>query len=181
MTVYDRALTPAAVQAIFAAGPAGKSSPSRAGVVVNLLLGTASGVGGGVRHIQSVNGSQGDDVLVGGDPGSLFGGPGRDLLIGGGPDDHALFGGADDDILIAGTTAYDRDPAKLDAVLAVWADRSSDYASRVAALRGGLLAPGKVWGGRRPSTLIDGEGRNLYFVSAADYPFMNPDDTRVDL
>jgi hypothetical protein len=90
------------------------------GTVVNLPLGTATGLTGGIANIRNVIGGAGNDVLVGDvAANSLWGGAGRDLLIGGlGAD--LLDGGADDDILIGGYTAYDSNPTALDAVMREW-------------------------------------------------------------
>jgi Ca2+-binding RTX toxin-like protein len=103
------------------------------GVVVNLTTGTATGVGGGIRHIQNVfgglandsltgdagdnvlaggagddtlSGLGGNDVLLGGKGNDvLLGGAGRDLLVGGSGADR-LDGGDSDDILIGGLLSY---------------------------------------------------------------------------
>jgi Ca2+-binding RTX toxin-like protein len=110
------------------------------GVYVNLLTGTATGVGGIVSGIENVIGGAGNDILVG-DMGNnvLIGGAGRNLLIGGlGAD--VLVGGPGDDLLIGGTTAFDTNPAALQAVLAEWVS-PRDYATRVANLRGTGTGP----------------------------------------
>src|SRR5262249_8713544 len=81
-----------------------------AGVRVNLALGTATGVLGGVSNVENVTGGQGDDILVGNDlANGLRGGAGRDILIGRGGADQ-LFGEAGDDLLIGGSTAPDPAP-----------------------------------------------------------------------
>jgi hypothetical protein len=91
-----------------------------AGVRVNLALGTATGVAGGVRNIENVMGGQGDDILIGNDLANvLSGGPGRDILVGRGGADQ-LLGGSDDDILIGGSTAYDLLPAQWEAIMQEW-------------------------------------------------------------
>src|SRR5262249_46167913 len=54
-----------------------------AGVVVNLPLGTATGLAGGITNFRNVNGGRGNDILVGDAAvNTLRGGGGRDLLIG---------------------------------------------------------------------------------------------------
>lgn len=104
-------------------------------VVVNLTLGTATDVAGGVANVANVTGGGGHDILVGAaGKNVLAGGGGRDVLIGGAGADW-LDGGADDDLLFDGTTAYDGDPAALTAVRAVWADPLLSYADRVKELR----------------------------------------------
>jgi acrosin len=91
-----------------------------AGVRVNLALGTATDVAGGVIDIENVIGGQGDDILVGNDqPNVLRGGAGRDILIGRGGADQ-LLGEADDDILIGGRTAHDLAPARLEDLMREW-------------------------------------------------------------
>jgi hypothetical protein len=110
-------------------------------VTVDLALGTATGLSGGIGNIHGVIGSAGNDVLVGdGVPDALSGGTGRNLLIGGGGADR-LTGGDGDDILIGGTTSYDRVPADLALVLREWL-QPSGFTTRKAALTTGtdLLA-----------------------------------------
>src|SRR5262249_22151525 len=69
------------------------------GVHVDLTAGTADSVGKLVSQIEDVQGSQGDDNLVGnGDDNHLVGNGGNDTLDGRGADD-TLDGGADNDTL----------------------------------------------------------------------------------
>ncbi len=105
-------------------------------IVVNLRLGTATGFAG-ISGVQNVTGSQGNDVLVG-DAGAnvLRGGTGRNLIVGGGGADQ-VFGGGGDSILIGGTTAYDADPAALNAIMAEWVRADLTYDERVAELSSG--------------------------------------------
>jgi hypothetical protein len=112
VSVYNHALSAADVQAIFAAGSAGKSS---AGVYVNLQTGTATALSG-IANIQNVVGSSLGDVLVGNGGNVLGGGAGNDLLIAGGSASW-LFGGSGNDILIGGSTDYDLDRAALTAIM----------------------------------------------------------------
>src|SRR5439155_2126523 len=87
---------------------------------VNLALGTATGVAGGVSNIENVTGGPGDDILIGNDEANvLSGGAGRDILIGRGGAD-VLLGGTGDDILIGCSTDYDLDPAALEDLMAEW-------------------------------------------------------------
>lgn len=111
--IYNRPLSLAEIRTLYTpiAAPVG--------VVVNLQLGTASGLTGGIARIQNVVGSSGDDILVGNGGNVLSGGLGRDLLIAG-AFASTLNGGGDDDILIGGTTNYDRNDASLRAILAEW-------------------------------------------------------------
>ena len=73
-----------------------------AGVRVNLPLGTATGLSGGIAKIQNVIGSDGNDILVGNGGNVLQGGKGNDLLIAGATA-STLLGGDGNDLLIGGT------------------------------------------------------------------------------
>ena len=53
------------------------------GVYVNLVLGTATGLAGGIKRIANVTGSPFNDILVGNGGNVLNGGAGRDILIAG--------------------------------------------------------------------------------------------------
>src|SRR5262249_51372773 len=155
-------LSAAEVQAQFDASAA---EPSRPGVYVNLQTGQATGLTGGVYHIQNVIGSAGDDILVGNGGNVLFGGAGRDLLIAGALARY-LNGGGDEDILIGGTL-NDISRAYLDAVMAEWTRTGdgNDYASRVARLRAGLLADDKITGNGGGNALTGEGGLDLFFGS----------------
>src|SRR5262249_15138060 len=99
------------------------------GVVVNLPLGTANGLTGGIANFGDVFGGSGNDILVGNAAANtLRGGAGRDLLIGGAGLD-TVDGGGGEDILMAGGTAYELDPAALAAGMAEWARTDLPYAS----------------------------------------------------
>jgi Ca2+-binding RTX toxin-like protein len=106
-------------------------------IVVNLPLGTATGVGGGIAHIQNVIGSQGNDLIVGNaDANVLQGGTGRNLIIGGAAAD-AIYGGGGDNLLIGGTTDYDTNLAALNAVMAEWTRTDLGFDQRVNDIRKG--------------------------------------------
>jgi hypothetical protein len=84
------------------------------GVVVNLPLGTATGLKGGIANIQNVIGSPGNDTLIAG--------AARSILIGSGGNDQ-LVAGLGQDLLIASTTAYTQpvyNAAAFDAILQEW-------------------------------------------------------------
>jgi Ca2+-binding RTX toxin-like protein len=105
-------------------------------VTVNLQLGTATGVDGGINSIRNVLGSIGNDLLVGdANANVLTGGTGRNVLIGGGGADQ-ITGGVGDNLLIGGSTVYDTDAAALDLIMQEWL-LASDFATRMAALRTG--------------------------------------------
>jgi hypothetical protein len=166
--LFGRALSAAEVQGLFAAGSAGKSAA--AGVVVNLPLGQATWLRGGIANIQNVTGSAGNDILVGNGGNVLRGGAGRDLLIAG-PSGGSLFGDEGEDLLIGGTTAYDADPAGLEAVRAEWTRRDADYDTRVANLTGGLsVDAGSLLGGSAvtsnggPNSLFGEVGLDVFFA-----------------
>jgi hypothetical protein len=85
-------------------------------------------------------GGEGNDTLTGGANCSniLVGGNGRDMLVGGGLRDvliggngaDSINGGAGDDLVVAGSTAFDANPAALRAIFAEW-NSSRDYTTRV--------------------------------------------------
>jgi len=124
-------LTAAEVQQLFAADSRGKSAVAQ-GVIVDLPLGEATELTGGIANIRNVTGSPLADVLVGNGGNVLDGGGGRNLLIAGGSA-STLIGGSGEDILIGGTTNYDRNLTALTDILAVWTGGGS-YAERVSRL-----------------------------------------------
>jgi MBG domain (YGX type)/Bacterial Ig-like domain (group 3)/Putative Ig domain/PKD domain/RTX calcium-binding nonapeptide repeat (4 copies) len=124
-----------------------------------------------------LKGGGGDNLLLGGaGTDLLLGGGGRDILIGGLGSD-LLFGGRGDDLLIGGTTAFDGNPAALNAVMQEWARTDADYDTRVAHLTG-TLAGGKngswllnsssVHDDSSVDVLTGGPGRDLFFQSLGD-------------
>src|SRR5262249_5717408 len=113
-------------------------------VRVNLALGTATGVAGGVSNFENVTGGPADDLLLGDDQANVLnGGPGRDILIGRGGAD-VLHGDVGDDILIGGSTDYDRNALALEQVMEEWGrtdlqgTAQAQYATRVKHLLGTL-------------------------------------------
>ncbi len=126
VSIFNRALSAAEILNLYGPGPNGPAP----GVVVNLPLGTATGLSGGIRNIQAVFGGGGNDILVGTGTNQLIGGPGRDLLIAG-TTASLLIGSGDRDLLIGGTTTFDRNAAGLDAILSEWV--SSGTTSRLTA------------------------------------------------
>jgi hypothetical protein len=114
-------------------------------VWTNFVMGTATGVAGGIANIQNATGGSGNDILVGDQAANIFhGGLGRDLLIGGGSAPNAgvdhLFGEAGEDILIGGHTNYDANAVALGQIQAKWTQATS-YQSRVADLVTGNGVP----------------------------------------
>jgi cytoskeletal protein CcmA (bactofilin family) len=111
-------------------------------VVADLLLGSATGLSGGIQNIQNVIGSQGNDILVGNGAGNvLTGGTGRNLLISGNKA-GTLLGNAGQDILVGGTTPYDTNLTALRAIMSEWTSPAA-YATHVQHLLtgGGLNGP----------------------------------------
>jgi Ca2+-binding RTX toxin-like protein len=148
------------------------------GVTINLVLGTATNVLGGIANIQNANGGSGNDVLVGNAlANTLNGNGGNDLVIGGGGADK-LNGGAGDDILIAGTTLYDQTPAALDALMAYWS-QNLPFPDLVAGLRAGIpytdstgghtaaLTASTVLDDTARDTLTGGGDRDWFFARLA--------------
>lgn len=88
-------------------------------VTVDLPLGSATNVAGGIRNIQNVVGSQGNDIVVGNGGNVLTGGTGRNLLIAGSTP-STLVGNSGEDILVGGTTNYDTNVQALDAIMTEW-------------------------------------------------------------
>jgi hypothetical protein len=123
-------------------GQTGLNTLSYAGftgpVTVDLPLGVATGVAGGISNIVSVSGGSGNDLFVGNGQGNtLTGGSGRNLLIAGtGP--GTLVGSVPNKgtLMVGGTTDYDTNLAALDAIMAEWSD-NLPYATRVSALLSG--------------------------------------------
>jgi hypothetical protein len=159
-SVYNRALSAAEVKALYAAGSAGKSP--LAGTYVNLQTGQASGLRGGIAHIQNVIGSAFDNILVGNGNNVLSGGGGRNLLIAGGAA-STLYGGNGQDILIGGTTTIDTSQAALEAALAAW-KQAPDYQTAVAKVLPLIRATSNGGGNK----LFGGAGLDLFFASTND-------------
>jgi hypothetical protein len=163
---------------------------------VNLPLGIATGVAGGIANIQNVTGSIGNDLIVGdANPNILIGGTGRNLIIGGAGGDTLgeVAANTGDNILIGGTTDYDQNLAALEAVFAEWTrtdlgfnDRASDLlngtngqgATPLNIVNGQLVllnnatvhadnAADTLTGGGK-GTSGTGTGRNWFFVDADD-------------
>lgn len=89
----------------------------------------------------TLNGGDGDDMLVGGSKNDVLnGGNGRDVLIAGTGAD-TLDGGADDDLLIGGTSSLAGTPTALTAIRNEWTSGNS-YATRIANLTNGGGANG---------------------------------------
>jgi hypothetical protein len=187
LSIYNRALTAAEIQAIYHAGSAGKSNnppppppPSTAtGVEVDLPLGTATALSGGVTHIQNLIGSPGNDILVGNGGNMIDGGGGQDLLIAG--PTASTVQGAGADILVGGQTADDLNMAALEQVLMAWTDPTADFPTRVSRITQGLFATGTVTPNHQHNVLAAGAGPNLFFSSASDTTNKSNADVSIEL
>jgi Ca2+-binding RTX toxin-like protein len=134
--------------------------------LVNLRLGTATGVAGGIANIHHVIGGVGHDILVGGAGANrLEGRGGHDILIGGlGAD--VLEGGDGSDILIGGRTARDGNNAGLRALRTAWA-QDLGYTLRVANLRPSLH-DGTVFDDGSADALTGGGGLDWFWAEGID-------------
>jgi hypothetical protein len=123
-------------------------------ILTDLLVATATGVGGGIAHIQRVIGSQGNDLIVGNaNPSWLIGGTGRNVLIGGaGLATLDASRSSGDNILIGGTTDWDTNLAALEAVMAEWDRTDLGYHDRRSDLLDGTNDPGKT-----PLNMVNGQ------------------------
>jgi hypothetical protein len=115
-------------------------------VMVDLPLGTATGVSGSIANMQNVTGGQGNSILVGNGGNVLTGGTGRNLLIAG-PTASTLVGNSGEDVLVGGTTDFDTNAPALIALMTEWSRPDLPYASRVQNLLTG--------GGLNGTTLLD--------------------------
>jgi hypothetical protein len=163
------------------------------GVEVNLSTETAT-LTGGVSHVENVEGSRFDDILIGntddnvldgqdgddfilglqGDD-TLTGSIGRDILVGGiGVD--ILDAGEDEDILIDGSISFGANVADLRDVMDEW-ESGGDFLDRVNILRDGngldLVVGSTVDHDAAGDTLTGG-------TDALDWFFVNNADTRTD-
>jgi hypothetical protein len=147
-------------------------------VTVDLPLGFASAVTGGISNITTVIGSQGNNVLVGnGIANVLRGGTGRNILIGrGGGATLDASASKDDNILIGGTTQWDLNLAALQAIAQAWFDTTQSFDQRVQALESGIVGPTQTYalnvntiqGDATVDRSIGGAGRNWFFVDSGD-------------
>jgi Ca2+-binding RTX toxin-like protein len=143
-------------------------------LVVDLPLGTATAVAGGIQNIGNVTGSIGNDLIVGdANANVLVGGTGRNVLIGGAGADQ-LFGGSGDNILLSGTTSYDSNLTALLAILSEWTRTDRSFHQRLNDLTtgGGLngsyvlnadptLGPVTAFDDAAPDVLTGGFGSGL--------------------
>ena len=129
----------------------------------------------------TLNGLDGNDILLGGNGVNVLnGGAGRDLLIGGlGAD--ILNGGADDDILIGARTIYGNNFLALNKIMDEWTSANL-YATRISNIRTGAgLNLGTALNGT--SILEDSGAVDLLTGSIGDDWFFQklPSDSIIDL
>jgi hypothetical protein len=145
-------------------------------VTVDLPLGIATGLKGGISNIENVTGGSGNDLFVGNGKGNvLTGGTGRNILIAGAKA-GTLLGNADEDLLVGGTTQYDSNLSALDAIMAEWDDPATAYATRVQRLLNGggkngavLLGANNFTNNGGGNTLTGGAGLDLFYgIKALD-------------
>jgi Ca2+-binding RTX toxin-like protein len=151
-------------------------------ITVDLPLGTATGVAGGISQVVNVTGSMGNDLIVGdANANLLVGGTGRNILIGGAGAD-TLTGGGGDNILIEGTTAYDSNLAALQAILHEWTRTDLNFHQRLDFLMNGgdpsqpslpLLNLATVFDDGAADVLTSGGGLNWYFSHKANDVIVN--------
>jgi hypothetical protein len=152
-------------------------------VVVDLALGTATGLTAGIRNIRNVTGSIGNDLLIGdGNANVLRGGTGRNILIGGGGGDQ-LFGGQGDNLLIAGSTGYDASTqglTGLEALMKEWTS-SDPFSTRMQIIRQGLTVNGQTYALNSSTVFDDDTAADTLWASpdpnAVDWVFSQPGDT----
>jgi streptogramin lyase len=123
-------------------------------ITVNLPLGTATGLSGGIRNIESVNGSIGNDLIVGSAAAQvLAGGTGRNIIIAGASNAH-LIGGRGDNILIGGSTDFDQNSVALNDFMTEWLRTDLNFDQRAADINtGGATVPGN-----KPPSALKGTG-----------------------
>jgi Ca2+-binding RTX toxin-like protein len=142
-------------------------SAYQSGVVINLLLGTATNVGA-IASIENSKSGTGNSILVGNAAANVLTAVGGNNLIIGGAGGDTVTGGTGSDILIAGTTSYDQNPTALAAILNVWANTSNSYAARVAAVMSSSfqyhLDTTTVFDDGAPDKLTGGPGLSLFFA-----------------
>lgn len=127
----------------------------------------------------TLNGGNGNDVLIGGSKNDMLnGGTGRDILIGGTGAD-TIDGNADDDLLIGGTSSLSSTVSALNAIRNEWTSGNS-YATRVANLTNGGGANGTT---KLNSSTVKNDSSaadRLTGSSELDWFFQSASDVLVD-
>jgi hypothetical protein len=126
-------------------------------VTVDIPLGVATGLTGGISNIQRVYGSFGNDLLVGDAKTQLLsGGAFRNIIITGAGAAHAI-GGFGDNILIGGTTDYDQNLTALHDFMTEWLRTDLSFHQRVA----DILSAGAAVPSPLPVSALKGTGFKL--------------------
>jgi hypothetical protein len=145
-------------------------------VLVDLQTGSATGVGGTISGIATVDGGSASpatsgmyNLLIGAGGDTLNGGTGRRNILLAGASASTLNAGDGQDLLIAGSTAYDTEPGLItwQLIAAYWAS-SDDYATRLANLLSGSGVPlldASVVTGNGGSNTLNGSGALALFYS----------------
>jgi hypothetical protein len=115
-------------------------------------------------------GSTYNNIMVGDEEdGTLLGGPGHDIIIGGRQGHKDLIGGGGEVILIDGSTDYDNSAETLMAIERIWA-RPVPFGERVSLLQGTLTVD-RIHSNDTCNTLLAhqlGGGRGWFFVKCCD-------------
>jgi hypothetical protein len=158
-------------------------SPYVGDIFVDLLLGYATGVTGGISGFENVTGSQGNNLIVGdAKANKLIGGTGRNVLIGhGGGDTIDASKTSGDNILISASTDWDTNLAALQAIMKEWDRTDRGFDQRYSDLFSGnagdfnqvngqqvLLNKATVHADASADTVTGGSGHNWYLVDALD-------------
>ena len=147
---------------------------------MDLQTGSATGVGGSVSGIATVDGGSAGpassgvyNLLIGAGGDTLTGGTGRRNILVAGASASTLNAGDGEDLLIAGSTAYDTEAGLTtwQQIAAYWAG-SDDYATRVANLLSGngvpLLDATMVTGNGGGNTLTGNGALALLYTDGLD-------------
>jgi hypothetical protein len=155
-------------------------SASRSSVLVDLQTGFASGVGGSVSGIATVDGGSASpasngvyNLLIGAGGDTLTGGLGRRNILVAGASASTLNAGDGEDLLIGGSTTYDQEAglSSWQLIAAYWAG-SDDYATRLANLTSGsgvpLVDASVVTGNGGGNTLTGNGALALFYTDGLD-------------
>jgi hypothetical protein len=136
---------------------------------VNLQLGVATALSGGISNIQDVFGSIGNDLLVGNAAAQvLSGGAGRNIIIAGAGNAHVI-GGGGDNLLIGGITDYDQNLAALNDFMTEWLRTDLSFFERAADIfTGGATVPTS-----KPASVLKGTGFKLNWATVHDNKTVN--------
>jgi hypothetical protein len=141
-------------------------TPCTTSVIVDLLTGFATGIGGTLSGFGAVAGGSGSagtpglyNLLIGNGFAYLAGGTGRRNILVGGANPSVLVGSDGEDLLIGGSTLYDTQAglANWQAIATYWAG-SDPFATRASNLQSGTGVP------RLDATTVTGNGGSNSFA-----------------